>query len=31
MKLKIIANNTINFAINRIIEIIGVAILIAGS
>ena len=31
MKLKIIANNTINFAINRIIEIVGVAILIAGT
>ena len=30
MKLKIIANNAINFTINRIIEIIGVATLIAG-
>ncbi len=31
MKLKIIANNTINFGINRVIEIIGVTILIAGA
>ena len=30
MKLKIIANNAINFTLNRIIEIIGVTILIAG-
>jgi len=30
MKLKIIANNAINFSINRIIEIVGVAILITG-
>ena len=30
MKLKIIANNAINFGINRIIEIFGAAILIAG-
>ena len=30
MKLKIIANNVINFSINRIIEIVGVAILIIG-
>ena len=30
MKLKIIANNAINFSINRIIEIAGVAILITG-
>jgi S-DNA-T family DNA segregation ATPase FtsK/SpoIIIE len=31
MKLKIIANNAINFVINRVIEIIGVAILLAGA
>ena len=30
MKLKILANNVLNFGINRIIEIAGVAILIAG-
>ena len=30
MKLKILANNVINFVVNRIIEIFGVAILIAG-
>jgi len=30
MKLKILANNVINFSINRVIEIIGVAILITG-
>jgi DNA segregation ATPase FtsK/SpoIIIE, S-DNA-T family len=30
MKLKIIANNIINFALNRVIEIIGVTILISG-
>ena len=30
MKLKIIANNVINFGINRVIEIIGMAILITG-
>ena len=30
MKLKIIANNAINFTLNRIIEIIGLAILITG-
>ena len=30
MKLKIIANNAINFGINRIIEIVGVAILATG-
>ena len=30
MKLKKLANNAINFGINRVIEIIGVAILIAG-
>ena len=31
MKLKIIANNAINFVINRVIEIIGVAILLTGA
>ena len=31
MKLKILANNTLNFIINRVIEIIGVTILIAGT
>jgi len=31
MKLKIIANNAINFALNRIVEIVGVAILITGA
>ena len=30
MKLKIIANHIINFGINRVIEIFGVIILIAG-
>ena len=30
MKLKILANNAINFGVNRVIEIVGVAILIAG-
>jgi len=30
MKLKILANNVINFSINRVIEILGVTILIAG-
>ena len=30
MKLKQIASNTINFGVNRVIEIIGVAILAAG-
>ena len=30
MKLKKISNNTINFGINRVIEIIGVAILVTG-
>ena len=30
MKFKILANNVINFGVNRIIEIVGVAILIAG-
>ena len=30
MKLKKLANNTINFGINRVIEIIGMAILVAG-
>jgi S-DNA-T family DNA segregation ATPase FtsK/SpoIIIE len=31
MKLKILANNIINFSINRIIEILGIVILIAGA
>ena len=31
MKLKILANNTLNFIINRVIEIVGVTILIAGT
>ena len=31
MKLKILANNVINFGINRVIEIIGMAILITGT
>ena len=31
MKLKILANNIINFSINRIIEILGMVILIAGA
>ena len=31
MKLKILANNALNFGVNRIIEIIGIAILIAGA
>ena len=31
MKLKIIANNALNFAINRVIEIIGIVILIVGT
>ena len=31
MKLKILANNIINFSINRIIEILGLVILIAGA
>jgi len=31
MKLKIIANNAINFVINRVIEIVGLAILIMGT
>ena len=31
MKLKIIANNAINFSINRAIEIVGMGILIAGT
>ena len=31
MKLKIIANNAINFGINRVIEIVGVTILITGA
>ena len=30
MKLKILTNNVINFAINRVIEISGIAILITG-
>ena len=30
MKLKILANNTINFSINRVIEIFGISVLIAG-
>ena len=30
MKLKILANNAINFGVNRVIEIVGMAILIAG-
>ena len=30
MKLKILANNALNFGVNRVIEIIGMAILIAG-
>ena len=30
MKLKILANNIINFSINRVIEIFGVSILIVG-
>ena len=30
MKLKKFANNTINFSINRVIEIVGLAILITG-
>ena len=30
MKLKILANNAVNFALNRVIEIIGIAILIMG-
>jgi len=30
MKLKILANNALNFGINKIIEIAGVAILVAG-
>jgi len=30
MKLKILANNALNFAVNRVIEIFGIAILIAG-
>ena len=31
MKLKIIANNAVNFAINKVIEIVGVAILVTGT
>ena len=31
MKLKIIANNALNFSINRVIEIVGVAILMTGT
>ena len=30
MKLKILANNALNFGINRVIEIIGITILIIG-
>ena len=30
MKLKILANKALNFGVNRVIEIIGMAILIAG-
>ena len=30
MKLKILANNAINFGVNRVIEIVGLAILIMG-
>ena len=30
MKLKVLTNNAINFAINRVIEIVGMAILITG-
>ena len=30
MKLKILANNVLNFGVNRVIEIVGVAILITG-
>ena len=31
MKLKKLANNTINFGINRVIEIFGIVILVIGS
>ena len=30
MKLKILANNTINFSINRVIEIVGISVVFAG-